>query len=1075
MYNIGREIKMRIKKLASLLLSTVICLQLLPTASIAAETTNVNTISGNGVQVSYDGDALTLYRMEGGTAIQMSKPSDMGYPIIGGQAVQDFAHVSCVVENNITGLMGSGDRMTIVSQSASTGLTRTYVLETSDAEVGMVYTTTTYQAGSTDVTATWFVENEFELFGAEDRIWSYNGGGEGPMHYYDTLQKISLTDSEMFTRENIQDYTAASIPVSDIYAADGGITVGDASATRREVHTPVQETADSAQVSIKWPGKTITAGNSAAVGQSFITVHKGDYFLGLRGYKNAMEYLGLVMPTNVADRSYELRWDAWGWGFNWTVDKIISYLDELQAAGVQQITLDDGWYNSCGDWGLSASRFPNGDADMIRLTEAIHARGMSALLWWRPCDAGTNSRLYREHPEYFVKNQDGSTARLVGCGGKPVTSLGYALCPTSEGAIASQVAFINQAMNVWGFDGFKGDYVWSMPKCYDASHNHPYPEESTEKQAELYRTAYEAMVANDPDAFNLLCNCGTPLDYYSLQYMTQVITADPTSKDQTRRRAKAYKALMGDYFPVSTDHNSIWYDTAVGTGSVMIEKSTEGAPGFSQAEYERWLDIANDVQLHKGRFIGDLYSYGFDPYETYVVEKDGVMFYAFYRDGSKYRPTGYPSIELKGLDPDKMYRIVDYVNDRIVATNLMGGSAIFNNQFSSSLLVKAVEITTPDDPSVIDPDWGLTLVDDRDESLVYTGTWRDDSNSSFRDGTARYTNTAGSSVEFTFAGTKIRWYGQKDSNFGTADVYLDGELVKTVNANGSMITGAMLFEAVDLAPAVHTIKIVCKTKVIDVDWFAYMPAIPELVYEKVDAFSERIVYTGTWHDDHNEAFYEGNARYTTEIDAAAEFTFNGTAVQWYGQTSADTFGITNVYIDGEFIESAYTYGEPGTGKLIFKKTGLPAGEHTLRIVNTTPQAIDIDYLAYATDDTPPAPEPEFQSVDDRNPLLVYTGSWQNDSNSAFYEETARYTSDAGASVEFTFTGTAIRWYGQNDINFGTAKVYVDNELVETVNVNGPAATGQLLFEQTGLAAGTHIIRIEHETRVIDIDYLSYAS
>lgn len=43
-----------------------------------------------------------------------------------------------------------------------------------------------------------------------------------------------------------------------------------------------------------------------------------------------------------------------------------------------------------------------------------------------------------------------------------------------------------------------------------------------------------------------------------------------------------------------------------------------------------------------------------------------------------------------------MYRIVDYVNDRVVATNLMGDNAVFNTRFSDYLLVKAVEISEPD-------------------------------------------------------------------------------------------------------------------------------------------------------------------------------------------------------------------------------------------------------------------------------------------------------------------------------------------------------------------------------------------
>ena len=151
------------------------------------------------------------------------------------------------------------------------------------------------------------------------------------------------------------------------------------------------------------------------------------------------------------------------------------------------------------------------------------------------------------------------------------------------------------------------------------------------------------------------------------------------------------------------------------------------------------------------------------------------MYYAFYKDGSKYSPTGYPDIELKGLDPNKMYRIVDYVNDRVVATNLMGDNAVFNTRFSDYLLVKAVEISEPD-PEPVDPDYGFTSVDDRDEALIYTGTWHDDNNASFSEGTARYTNSTDASVVFSFTGTSIRWYGQRDTNFGTAEVYLDDEL-----------------------------------------------------------------------------------------------------------------------------------------------------------------------------------------------------------------------------------------------------------------------------------------------------------
>lgn len=911
------------------------------------DTETVYTLSGNGVQAVFDSadHELTLYRINDGTATQLGKGSNWGYPVIQGVPVTDFDNYTCALLTDINGFAGNGNRMTIESHSASSGLLRTYVLETSNTLTGVIYSKTTYKAEGNDVSVDAFVDNRFELYEPGSQIWSYNGGGEGPQSTYDTLQKIDLTDASTFYRENIQDYRAAGIPLADIYTASGGIAVGDASATRREVRTPVQETGDTAIISIKWPGREISS-SSAEIGQGFIALHPGDYFSGLRMYANAMEYLGVVMidPEDISDRNYDLRWESWGWEFNWTVDLIIGKLDELQAAGVKQITLDDGWYDNAGDWGLNSQKFPNGAADMRRLTNAIHAHGMTAILWWRPCDGGRqSSALYTAHPEYFVKNQDGSIAKLSGPGssGQFNGTTGYALCPSSEGALASQVAFVNRAMNEWGFDGFKGDYVWSMPKCYDETHNHAYPEESTENQARFYQVTRAAMVANDVDCFTMLCNCGTPQDYYSLQYVTHVATADPTSVDQTRRRVKAYKALLGDFFPVTTDHNEIWYPSAVGTGAVLIEK--RAFTGAAQAEYEKWLAIANREQLQKGRFIGDLYCYGFDPYETYVVEKDGTMYYAFYRDGTKYRPSGSPDVELKGLNPNKLYRVVDYVNDTVVATNVPGNNAVFSYGFTNYLLVKAIELTEPDPEQ--DPSDGFIQVDAMDESLVYSGTWVNDYNSDFYNGTAKYTTQTGAAVAFTFEGTGFRWYGQRDTNFGEASVFVDDELIESVSVYGSYAPKQLLCEVLGLTYGTHTVRITCSTPVIDIDKLTYTREISESAYTLVNATSNRLTYSGTWVNDENASFYSGTALYSTQSGAAMEFTFTGTAIRWYGQKDTN-FGAANVYLDGELVANVNVNGSMQTGLLLFERTGLAVDEHVLRIVVATP-VVDIDYLSYA--------------------------------------------------------------------------------------------------------------------------------
>lgn len=796
---------------------------------VNASSTEAKQITGNGVSVAFSREEGTvqLFRIDAeGNQTVMTQSSQVSSPVVNGQEVTDFSDFQCEVQENVTGAAGAGSRMTITSVSKNTGLQRSVLMETVDEVKGLLHISTSYKAMEEEVNAEGFIDSRFSLDHPSNTVWSYNGGGEGSQSWYDTLQKIDLTDGESFYRENLQDDTAAGIPVADIYGEQGGVTVGDASVTRRQLSTPVNEKNGSVEVSVKHPGTVLALHEETKTSQSFVNVHSGDYYMGLRGYSDGMKQIGFTTLSRdqIPESSYELRWESWGWEFDWTVELIINKLDELKEMGIKQITLDDGWYNAAGEWGLNSWKLPNGVADMRRLTDAIHERGMTAVLWWRPCDGGReDSALYQEHPEYFIKNQDGSFGKLAGPGqfNSFLGSCGYALCPLSEGAVQSQVDFINRAMNDWGFDGFKSDYVWSLPKCYSQEHRHARPEESTEQQAQFYQAVYEAMTANNPDAFHLLCNCGTPQDFYSLPYVTQVPTADPTSVDQTRRRVKAYKALCGDYFPVTTDHNEVWYPSTVGTGAILIEK--RDLSGWEEEEYAKWLKIAQENELYKGTFIGDLYSYGYDPYETYTVDKDGVMYYAFYKDGSRYRPEGNPDIELKGLEDGKLYRIVDYVNNLVVATNVTTSNAVFSYPFSDYLLVKAVEISEPDTegPGPVPDPAGTVTVEENAPELEYTGNWGREENEGYHGGGACYTKEAEASVELEFYGTGAAWYGQHDVNFGTARISIDGTYVQTVSCMGAPGINIKLFEINDLKLGSHRIKIECETPVIDIDRLTY--------------------------------------------------------------------------------------------------------------------------------------------------------------------------------------------------------------------------------------------------------------
>ncbi|KRE64718.1 DUF4073 domain-containing protein [Paenibacillus sp. Soil750] len=126
-------------------------------------------------------------------------------------------------------------------------------------------------------------------------------------------------------------------------------------------------------------------------------------------------------------------------------------------------------------------------------------------------------------------------------------------------------------------------------------------------------------------------------------------------------------------------------------------------------------------------------------------------------------------------------------------------------------------------------------VDDRDPSVVYTGTWSTYNDGGDYNGTEKYSGTAGASAEFTFTGTSIDFISMKQTNLGKIDVYLDGVLAQADMDCYATSTNkqVVLFSRSGLESGTHTIKVVVKgTKNAassntygEIDAFAYTPAI----------------------------------------------------------------------------------------------------------------------------------------------------------------------------------------------------------------------------------------------------------
>jgi len=324
------------------------------------------------------------------------------------------------------------------------------------------------------------------------------------------------------------------------------------------------------------------------------------------------------------------------------------------------------------------------------MVDRIHKSGMKAQLWWAPLAADAGSRTEREHPQWLLKNADGSTQKITWWDSQ------Y-LCPAVPAVRADAAAFVRKALVEWGFDGLKidGQHLNAAPACSNPAHKHEYPEQSAEGMPGFFEAIWKAAQQAKPGALVEICPCGTGYSFFTLPYLNMTVGADPTSSWQVRLKGKTLKALAGDRVAYFGDHVELSdgatdFASTFGVGGVIgTNFAWPGASGEKdpkllltpqrQKIWEQWLRLYEGKRLSEGEYVGDLYDIGFDRPETHVVRKDAALYYAI------YAPRFDGQLELRGLDKGN-YRVTDYVNDRDLGI-VSGPVGKLNARFENSLLV----------------------------------------------------------------------------------------------------------------------------------------------------------------------------------------------------------------------------------------------------------------------------------------------------------------------------------------------------------------------------------------------------
>lgn len=176
----------------------------------------------------------------------------------------------------------------------------------------------------------------------------------------------------------------------------------------------------------------------------------GEYDAVFDGY---FKLLGIPAPKAERACGYTTWYNYYS---NVTQDIVMRDLKSLKESGIKAdfFQIDDGYQAATGDWLITdEKKFPGG---MKAAADAIHNAGMKAGLWLAPFAAVKGSRVFKEHPDWIVRDKKGAPF-ITG----PNWGTFCALDIYNPDAREYIRGVFDTVLNDWGFDLVKLDFLYA--------------------------------------------------------------------------------------------------------------------------------------------------------------------------------------------------------------------------------------------------------------------------------------------------------------------------------------------------------------------------------------------------------------------------------------------------------------------------------------------------------------------------------------------------------------------------------------------------------------------------------------
>jgi alpha-galactosidase len=214
------------------------------------------------------------------------------------------------------------------------------------------------------------------------------------------------------------------------------------------------------------------------------------------------------------DKPQSYHWCSWYFTYYHLTAQLVSdYLKGFKSiqppVNIQTFQIDAGYHPHVGDWLEPSFKFPNGIEPSVK---EIIANNYKAGIWIGPYMVGNRSKLYKEHPDWILKRNDGSPIVQMKFYGEErlwgSIDEEYLVLDTSNPAVMEYLRHVFRTFRKMGITFFKTDFMYYGWEASNAVKRFTPGKTSSEYQRELFEMIRQEI---GPESYWLGCIAPFPV------------------------------------------------------------------------------------------------------------------------------------------------------------------------------------------------------------------------------------------------------------------------------------------------------------------------------------------------------------------------------------------------------------------------------------------------------------------------------------------------------------------------------------------------------------------------------------